>query len=565
MVQNAPPPEPAAAAAVPDLVPARMVNEVAYCPRLFYLEWVQGEFVDNYFTVHGRAVHERSDRPSGVLAEAAALGADAGLEKLRSLTLSSDREGLVSRIDVLEVEGGTVSPVEFKRGRAPSTPERAWEPERVQVCAQALVLRDNGYRCDQGFLYFTGSKERIPVRIDEALVARTRELVVEVRRIAAAPDVPPPLVGSKKCEGCSLAGVCLPDEIHLLAGTAGGRPRRLLAPRDDAVPLYVQGQGQRIGLTEGLLRVVKPDGALVCEARLEHTSQVCVFGAVQVSTPAIRELCNRETALCFFSRGGWFYGRTEGIGHKNVELRRAQYRLAEDERRSLPIARSIVESKIANSRTLLRRNHPAPPPRTLRALKELALSARAAESTASLLGIEGSAARAYFELFQGMLKSDNAIAFDMDGRTRRPPRDPVNAMLSFVYAVLAKDCTLAVVAAGFDPYLGFYHRPRYGRPALALDLMEEQRPLVADSVVLTVVNNRIIGPDDFVTSGGAVALRDGARRALLQAYERRMDELIAHPVFGYRLSYRRVLAVQARLLARYVSGEIHEPPQFRTR
>jgi CRISPR-associated protein Cas1 len=185
-----------------------------------------------------------------------------------------------------------------------------------------------------------------------------------------------------------------------------------------------------------------------------------------------------------------------------------------------------------------------------------------------LLGIEGMAARLYFSAFSGMLKSRQegvGCTFDFNGRNRRPPVDPVNALLSYAYALLAKDLTVTTLAVGFDPFLGFYHQPRYGRPSLALDLMEEFRPIIADSVVLWVVNNGMVSPSDFVRRGPAVALNPDARRKFIQAYEKRLDTLITHPVFGYRISYRRVLEVQVRLLGRVLSGEIAVYPAFKTR
>ena len=155
--------------------------------------------------------------------------------------------------------------------------------------------------------------------------------------------------------------------------------------------------------------------------------------------------------------------------------------------------------------------------------------------------------------------------FRFEHRNRRPPRDPVNAMLSFAYALLAKDWTIALAAAGLDPLLGFYHQPRFGRPALALDMMETFRPLVADSTVLWVVNNGVVTPGDFIARAGGVALKDHARREFIHAYERRVDVLVTHPVFNYRISYRRVFEVQARLLGRRLTGEIVQFPEFLTR
>jgi len=162
-------------------------------------------------------------------------------------------------------------------------------------------------------------------------------------------------------------------------------------------------------------------------------------------------------------------------------------------------------------------------------------------------------------------KSGDKMVFDFNGRNRRPPTDPVNALLSYAYAMLVKDVAISLQAVGFDPYLGFYHTLRYGRPSLALDMMEEFRPIIADSVVLWVINNRVLTQDDFIVRGHAAALKPDARKKFISAYERRVDALVTHPVFGYRISYRRVLEVQARLLGRYLTGEIAAYPSFRTR
>jgi CRISPR-associated protein Cas1 len=215
------------------------------------------------------------------------------------------------------------------------------------------------------------------------------------------------------------------------------------------------------------------------------------------------------------------------------------------------------------------RNHTQPPREVIDELAQHARDASAAPSMPTLLGIEGNAARLYFGAFNGMLKpkstQDATWSFDFEGRNRRPPRDPINAMLSFAYSMLAKDLSVLAQIVGFDPYLGFYHQPHYGRPSLALDVMEEFRPIVADSVVISVVNNGILSPDDFVQSGPSFALSPTGRKKFIQAYESRMGSEITHPIFGYRISYRRVLEVQLRLLGRWLMGEIADYPVFTTR
>ncbi|HXF74943.1 MAG TPA: CRISPR-associated endonuclease Cas1 [Methylomirabilota bacterium] len=558
-----------------------MLNEFAYCPRLAYLEWAQGEWADSADTVDGKVKHRRVNRePKRRKAEPTeqAEEADEPIERIhaRSVHLTSERLGLTAKIDLIEGEppaaaragGNRVTPVEYKRGKRPHTALGAWEPERVQVCVQGLLLREHGYVCDEGVLYFAGSRERVTVRFDEELVNRTLQLAEAMRRTVTSEVMPPPLEDSPKCPRCSLVSICLPDEIRFLnrTGEEENPPRPLLAAADDALPMYVQHQGARVVKDGGVLRVLDREEK-IAEARLREVSQLAVFGGVQVTASVIRELCSRGIPICHLSHGGWFYGITHGMFHKNVELRRRQYAAAEDRDKSLSLARRFVQAKISNCRTLLRRNHNDLPEEVLEGFKGDLRRAGRAESVETLLGVEGTAASRYFERFGGMLRpADTSIAaFDFARRNRRPPRDPVNALLSFAYAMLTKDFTVALFSVGFDPYLGFFHKPRYGRPALALDLMEEFRPLIADSVVLTLINNGEIRAEDFIATWAGVALTQGGRMALLTAYERRMRQEIIHPIFGYRISYRRVLEVQARLLGRYLMGEIEEYPAFLTR
>jgi CRISP-associated protein Cas1 len=468
----------------------------------------------------------------------------------------------------VEVDGRRAVPVDYKRGEKPDVPEGAYEPERVQLCAQGLVLRDNGFDCERGVIYFAGSKDRVEVAFDEALVRRTREIVASLKSVAASGRIPPPLDASPKCNGCSLVAICLPDETGMLMEpevAARTEPRRLVPARDDALPVYVQSQGAYAS-KDGETIAIKEKGVKVAEAKLYETAQLNLLGNVQVSTQLVQELCRRGVPITYASSGGWFYGMTLGPMHKNVEIRLHQYRAAIDSERSLALARRFVATKIRNSRTMLRRNAEGLDDRALDRLEELAVSAESASSAESLLGVEGTAARLYFEGFPLMLKRrDGLDGFTFEGRNRRPPRDPVNAMLSLAYSLLAKDLTVVCAAVGFDPFLGFYHRPRYGRPSLALDLMEEFRPIAADSTVITAVNTGVIGPSDFVRAGGGVNLKPNARKAFIAAYERRMDQLVRHPVFGYQVSYRRVLEVQVRLLGRHLSGEIPSYPEFLTR
>ncbi len=552
---------------LPETVPARMVNEFVYCPRLFHLEWVQGRFATSDDVEEGLYVHRVVDEPGGDLPPP-----DDDLDRFagrssRSFWLTSSTLGVSAKIDVVEVDtGGTVTPVDYKKG-SPDRHGRPWPADETQSLLQALLLREAGYRVDQAEIWYAEPRRRVAVPVDDGRLTEVRELLGRLWRTAAADAPPPPLVDSPKCPRCSLVGLCLPDEINALRvrETSPKRPRGVMAADPDSRPVYVMEQGALVAVRGGRLQVFKERETLGTY-RLIDVSQVCLYGNVTVTPQVMRELFAREIPVCWFSYGGWFSGMAEGLPGKHVDLRRAQYTTPPE--RLLAIAGRMIEGKIRNSRTLLRRNSRAAPAQTVDQLRELSVSAADPAGYPSLLGYEGTAARLYFAQFTGMLNPTNGLdvaTFDTNGRARRPPPDPVNALLSFVYALLVKDLTVTLALVGLDPFIGVYHRPRYGRPALALDLAEEFRPLIADSTVIQVVNNGEVRPGHFTRRAGGCQLDRDGRRAVLSAYERRMAQEIKHPVFGYRVNYRRALDVQARILAAHLTGELPEYTAFTTR
>lgn len=556
--------DPAAESAVlpDDLVPARMLNEVVYCPRLYALEHVNGEWAESADTVRGKTVHRRVDQPSTTsLPEPD--GEDAP-RVVRSVHLGDAALGIVAKIDLVEAADGVVVPVDYKHGRQPDVPEGAYLPERVQSCAQVLLLRAHGYACDHGVLYFAGSRTRVEVAVTAELVAVTMGAVAEARRIASRTELPPPLVDSPKCRGCSLVGLCLPDESNVLLGRAA-RVRPLAPVREEGLPLYVEARGCKLALESGEI-VVKVEGKVVDRARIVDTSRVVVTGAASITTPLLAALSERGVPVAVHDGWGRMAGTFVPMSGHNVIGRIAQHRVAADPERALAISRKIVAGKIANHRVLLRRNGTDVPEQALAQLSGYADDALAAGSVETLYGIEGIAARTYFRQFATMLK-DRPLAegFDLDGRNRRPPRDPVNALLSLGYAFLAREATNVLVGVGLDPWVGFLHRPRPGKPALALDLMEEFRPVIAESVVIRVLNEGVVTLADFDVRTVGTTLRDAGRKGFIRAFERRLQEEVQHPAFGSSMSYRRILEVQARLMSKAVSGEIPSYPPFRVR
>jgi CRISPR-associated protein Cas1 len=420
------------------------------------------------------------------------------------------------------------------------------------------LLREHGFACVQGMLYFAEARKRVTVLLTPDLEARTRYLIQQARLLMETADSPEPLQDSPKCNGCSLAGICLPDEVNYLKGRTDAQPgdlRRLYPARDDALPLYVQDQGAKVGKTGESVTVSK-SGTEIGKFLLKDVSQLGLYGNVSITPQALHLLAEKGIPVTHLSMGGWFYAVTVGHGLKNAYDRAAQFKAAEDEGRRLAFAKAVVDAKSRNQRTLLRRNGSEQAGEVLDSMASLLPRIDGISSTEELLGLEGSLSAAYFSQWSSMIKEPRlAEGFAFNDRNRRPPRDPINAMLSFGYALLCKECTVAIMTEGLDPWWGLYHRPRHGRPALALDCMEEFRPLLVDSAVLNAVNMQMVAPGDFLTSSAGCLMQPAARKALIRAFEMRLDQLITHPIFDYRCSWRSVIRLQVKLLTKWLRGE----------
>ncbi len=330
--------------------------------------------------------------------------------------------------------------------------------------------------------------------------------------------------------------------------------------------LYVTQQDAVLRKTDERLKVTQK-GTTLLDVPILKVSQVVVFGRVTVTAATLQALLERQVPVSYLSQHGRYVGRIEPLLSKNALLRSAQYRAAFDTKATLALARQMVRGKLSNMRVLLQRANRGVDDRAVsQAVDQIRAQISATDVSPrlnSLRGLEGAGSAMYFGVFDKLLKpSDMRFA----KRVRRPPTDPVNSLLSFGYALLASDIQSAVNTVGFDPYQGYLHVEHYGRPSLALDLMEEFRPLIVDSVVLSCINKRIIGPKDFSVELGQVhRLTDAARRKFLMQYEERKNTEIHHPIFEYKVTYQRCFELQARLLAKCLKGEIDAYPPFMTR
>lgn len=600
------------------LWPARGVAEYAYCPRLFYYMTVEGIFAPSADTELGARVHRRADRPS-VAPPGPAFGKEPSNDDdvvdaidqdrpraVRSLTLSSERIGVTAKLDLAEIEGNRATPVEYRKGRPrrtgppvetgdemmqqqlPLEAPQPWPTDRVQVGLQAILLEEAGYEVTEARLYYAAEKTTIRLTVDDALRQEALATLDAARR-AAESSRPDPLVNDPRCPRCSLQPICLPDEINhqrcasvvsssdgtasavLVEPTIEGAssapaqpsdraaPRRIWPARDDGVHLVAQREGIKIGVRGESLRLSDRDGAVVRDVPLAGLESLAILGAVQVSTQALTVFADRSVPVAFLSAAGRLVAMMDPLGPVSARVRQAQVRRLDEPETALALARAVVVAKISNQRTLLMRNHADLPSRVADDLAEALAAARVATSIDGLRGHEGNAAAIYFRHFAGMFKAGVAEIgriFDVNGRKRRPPPDPVNAVLSFGYSMLSNECVVACRLASLEPTIGALHTTRPGRPALALDLMEPFRPLIADSVAISAFNRGELAEGHFLHTAAGCALTDAGRRGFFSAYGRRMDTEVTHPIFEYRLSYRRMLMLHARLVAAWLVGEV---------
>ena len=559
------------------LWPARNVAEYAYCPRLFYYMQVEGIFVPSSDTEKGMAVHRRVDKPSAAQEKVDESEADPDRPKtVRSLALTSESLGLTATLDLAEISGQTAVPVEYRKGRPKhismgppaddcgemeqtllSHPE-AWPTDRIQVGLQAILLESAGYAVPEAVIYYAGEKLRLRITVDDALKAEALRTLEKAKQCAEG-SRPLPLVNDSRCPRCSLQPICLPDEVNhqrAQSPTDELTPRKIWPPRDDGIHVVAQQEGVKVGVRGMELRVTDKNGSAVKTIPLANLESLSLLGSVQITTQAIRALADMNIPIAFLSPAGRLVAMIDPLDSVSAEVRRSQIRKLDRTDVCLELARALVAAKIVNQRTLLLRNHSSLPAGVAADLAKEAKNAAQADSVDAVRGHEGQAAAIYFGHFSGMFKGPLSVEFDANGRKRRPPPDPINSCLSLAYSMLTHECVAALRLARLEPSIGGFHVSRPGRPAFALDLMEPFRPLIADSVAITCFNRGELTEGHFLRTASGCSLTDAGRRSFFNALGRRMDTEVTHPVFEYRLSYRRMIVLHARMIAAWLTGDI---------
>ena len=528
-----------------DPIQIGLVAHYAFCPRRAWLEAV-GEKTDTHQVAIGLRAHAASDDPS-----------KSRPDNVRALDVASETWGIVGRCDTVQVRpDGTVDLVEHK-----ATPvrreARVTTPMRIQLTLQRQALLESGFEVNTTGIWFSSHSLAVDVTLTEDDVLAARAMVQATREIVEGATAPPPLEDDPRCSSCSHISVCLPDER-----TLGPITRRIHVSDPDSQVVHLTTFGARASVKQGRM-LLHQHGEQLASLPLDRVRAVVVHGNVDLSGGLIRELLYRDVPVLWTTSAGRLVGWAASAGSPNGDPRAKQAVASEQGR--LDLAREFVSSKIAGQATLLRRH--GGPVEVVARLRVLARTATHATSLAILLGVEGDAAAQYFRHFASMLKptvvAEQGLSFT--GRVRRPATDPVNAALNYAYALLLADTVRAVLACGLDPHHGFLHSSGRNKPALALDLAEEFRAAVADSVVLGAFNNGELQRTDFSSTLGATALRDKGRKALVAAYERRVARTFQHPTFGYEVTWRRAMEVQARLVLGVIDGSMPRYIGIRTR
>jgi len=523
------------------------LHALAYCERLFYLEEVEEIRVADAAVYAGRAEHERL--------RAGGTGPDS-----RSFDLASDRLGLVGRVDAVRRHDGLWIPLEIKRGRArrEGTAPAAWPSDALQVAAYAMLLEDAlGTPVPEAHIRYLADDVTVVVPVTDALRQSVLAAVERGRELRRRAERPPVAENERLCLRCSLAPVCLPEEERL-AKDPDWVPIRLFPPAREGRILHVTDHRWRVG-RRGDSLVVSADG----EERvypIHELEAVVIYGYAQITTQALLACAAAGVGVHWITPGGQYVGAL-AAGAGGVHRRLRQYEALSKPDFCLQLAKRLATAKVETQlRYVLRATRGAERPVELvsrleqmrRALRTIAR----ATSPDEVRGAEGAAAHAYFEALPHLLSERVPQEMRPSGRSRRPPRDRFNALLSFGYSLLYKAVLRSILVVGLEPAIGFFHTPRSSAHPLVLDVMELFRVPIWDIALLGSVNRLQWDPEaDFVVTRGSVWLSASGRRKAIELFEQRLQEQWKHPVVQYSLSYERAIELEVRLLEKEWTGQ----------
>jgi len=416
-----------------------------------------------------------------------------------------------------------------------------------------------------GFALYSGEETPREIAITRSMKNQAAETLDLMWEIFEGDYIPPP-VDDFRCTVCPFAEVCLPDEVNLMLNGVDATPSRRGRKSQVRRMLYVDEPFAKISFSSGKIVVSDENKEELAQIPVELVDRAYLAGNILITDRALQEFMKRDIYIAMFSSRGKFEGMFIPERSRDVSVRIEQVKRSEDENFRVNVAKKLVLGKIKNECWVVFRRLRGKYRRPVRKIKTNTEKFRRmlirARTIDEILGIEGFSTKLYFSFFDLLIENPR---FSFEGRTRRPPLDEMNAMLSYGYTLLTSELVGICYAVGLDPYIGIYHRSRYGSPALALDLIEEFRAPLVDSLVLKLVNQKIIRPDDFYYKERpykAVYLNRFGRKKFFKYYNDRLNVEITHPLFGKRYTWRRILEIQARLMAKVITGEIDEYPPF---
>ena len=525
------------------------LHAFAYCPRLFYLEEIEELYTQDAAVFAGRRLHVELEKQED--------------EEWEELFLESSELGLRGRVDALRTRDGQTIPYEHKRGRChrgDNNQPQAWESDRLQVLAYACLIEAAlGIPIQEGRIRYHADNILVHVPLDEIGRQWVREEIAQANELRQSTHRPPVTENERLCTRCSLAPVCLPEEARL-AHDREWQPVRLFPEDDDRQILHILEPGTSVGRTGEQLKITRRNQPIE-KVPARQVGQVVLHSFSQISTQALHFCADQEIGVHFVSGGGRYLGSFDAR-RGSIQRRIWQYSALSNSEMCLELARKLVSCRAQGQRKFLMRGQRGKPcvsedlKATITQMKAVLKQVPKAQSLPSLLGLEGNLAALYFGALPHLLSEGTPLELRFSGRSKRPPLDRFNALLSFGYALLLKDVMNSILAVGLEPALGFYHQPRSQASPLALDLMEIFRVPLVDLIVVASVNrNQWDVSVDFEVRGKQVWLTELGRRKFVVLYERRKEETWKHPVTEYSLTYRRLIELEVRLLEKEWMGE----------
>ena len=526
-----------------DPIPISLVANYMFCPRRAWLEAV-GEKVDSAQIMRGTYDHRKVDRYEGA----------PDTDSYQAVNIRHEEWGVSGKLDAAKMTDDGIVIREYK-----ATPvKRAMivtDAMRTQLALQAACLEDMGFHVAGTEIFFTTHHRLVEVSLDETDFENAHKAVEETRALVNMEHAPEPLEDSARCLRCSHVGICLPEERKLHAVT-----HKVMVSSPDNQVTHLATPGAKAFTRAGRM-IVQKNGEELASVPLDTMQGLQIYGNTDLSSGLIRELMWRDIPIVWCSGTGRMYGWAMPSYGPNGEQRVDQHVASHEGR--LGLAREFIAAKIHNQTVLLRRSESDNP--VLAQMKHIEKQVANANRWQDVLGLEGESAALYFSQFGHLIKVNRQAEWPWVARMRRPAPDALNALLDFTYTLLLSDCVRAIISCGLDPHAGFLHSSKRNKPALALDLMEEFRAPIADSVVQTVINNGEINADGFTSALGSVRMTDATRKAVIRAYERRMATEITHPIFKYKASWRRTVEIQARMILGYLDGSQKEYRGIRIR